>query len=52
MKTERDQRRRLAEKNSLLEKMVEHAEPVLIGVGIAFVVVVVTLLVSLTHKLS
>jgi hypothetical protein len=40
------------ERNSFLEKMVEYSEPVLIAIGIAFVIDVVTLFISLSHKFS
>lgn len=38
--------------NRFLEKMVDNAEPVLVCVGAAFAVTVLTLLVSITYKLG
>lgn len=50
--SERSSRRRKASDMSpVLEWLVAHSEPVLLGVGIAFVITVVTLLISISHKL-
>ncbi len=45
-----DKQQRLTDMNPLLEKMVKHAEPVLIATAVGFVCVSVILLVSLSHK--
>lgn len=51
MKPNANQKNRASGKKPFLERMVDNAEPVLISVAVAFVVVATTLLISLSYKL-